>query len=135
VTLAWALVVGATGLMNELSAPLFAIWRQTDVQTIVAPWHGKPAPSEGSVQAAFNTVKKALPDMHVTSVVFPDSEFGSGSPYHYLLWAKGGTPLTARLFSPALVDAQTGKLTAIVKIAVVSAALRILAANHAGYQR
>jgi uncharacterized iron-regulated membrane protein len=45
-----------------------------------------------------------LPDMQIVSAVYPGYQYGS--PYHYLLWAKGNTPLTSRLFSPSLVDAR-----------------------------
>lgn len=44
VTLGWALVVGATGVINELSTPLFALWQQTDVRAMLAPLQGKPVP-------------------------------------------------------------------------------------------
>jgi uncharacterized iron-regulated membrane protein len=115
ITLAWAFVVGATGVMNELSTPLFALWQRTDVKAMLAPLQGKatPAPSElSSPQAAFATAKAALPDMVANSIVFPGAPFGT--PYHYVIWTKGQTPLTARLFSPVLVDAKTGMLVSVV---------------------
>jgi uncharacterized iron-regulated membrane protein len=104
-------------VINELSTPLFGLWQMTDVKALLAPLHGKPVPAESelsSPQAAFDTVKAALPDMTANSVVFPGSPFGS--PYHYLVWTKGRQPLTARLFSPVLVDARSGKLVSIVKM-------------------
>jgi uncharacterized iron-regulated membrane protein len=115
VTLAWVLVVGVTGVINELSTPLFALWQQTEVKSMLDPLRGKPVPQVSelsSPQAAFDTVKAALPDMVATSVVYPGSPFGS--PYHYLVWTKGRTPLTSRLFSPVLVDARTGALASAV---------------------
>jgi uncharacterized iron-regulated membrane protein len=33
------------------------------------------------------------------------------SPHHYTVFMKGNTPVTSRLLRPALVDAQTAKLT------------------------
>ena len=117
VTLAWMLVVGITGILNELAKPLFALWQQTDVVAMLAPMRGQPTPGTGelsSPQAAVDTVKAALPDMVSISLVYPGSPFGS--PYHYLIWSKGREPLTSRLFSPALVDARSGKLTAIVRM-------------------
>lgn len=132
-TLAWALVVGATGVMNELSTPLFALWRQTDVQSMLAPWRGKPAPPTAQwqpVQKVFDTAKRALPGMTVTSITYPSSPFGS--PHHYLLWAKGVTPLTSRLFSPVLVDARTGSLTAVVRMPWYLRALEVSRPLHFG---
>ncbi len=133
VTLAWTLVVGATGVMNELSTPLFAIWQRTDVRAMLEPWAGKPVPASselGSIQGAFDTAKRALPGMVVTSIVFPGDE--GGSPYHYLLWAHGNTPLTGRLFSPVLVDARSGQLTAVVRMPWYLRALEISRPLHFG---
>jgi len=82
---------------------------------MLAPFRGKPPLQEAeltSVQAAVSTTKAVLPGMTVRSIAFPGSPFST--PYHYLLWTNGNTPLTARLFSPVLVDARTGELTATV---------------------
>ena len=115
VTLAWAFVVGVTGVINELSTPLFGLWRMTEVQAMLAPYQDKPLPGQLSpAQAAYDTVQKALPDMTIMSLVSPGNPFGS--PHHYLLWTKGNTPLTSRLFTPVLVDAQTGQLTVIARL-------------------
>lgn len=115
VTLAWAVVVGATGAMNELNTPLFAIWQRTDVASAIRPWRSQPTlpPSKlSSIQSAFRTAERAVPGMTVVGANFPGSTLGS--PHHYLLFAKGNTPLTSQLFSPILVDARTGELTAVV---------------------
>jgi uncharacterized iron-regulated membrane protein len=133
VTLAWGLVVGATGVINELSTPLFALWQQTDVRAMLAPMRGKPVPTDSelsSPQAAFDTVKISLPDMFATSVVFPGSPFGS--PYHYLVWTKGRQPLTARLFKPVLVDARSGALTSVVTMPWYLRALEVSRPLHFG---
>lgn len=117
VVAAWTLVVGATGIMNELSTPLFALWQRTDVQAALEPWRGQQPPSQtelSSVQSAFDTAKAALPGMTVLSVLFPGAK--GGSPYHYLLWAKGQSPLMSRLFNSVLVDARSGALTAVVRM-------------------
>ncbi len=65
VTIAWAVVVGATGVMNELSRPLFAVWQRTDVAEMLKPYRGQSVPeaaSFSSVQAAFDLAAKTLPD-------------------------------------------------------------------------
>jgi uncharacterized iron-regulated membrane protein len=133
VLLAWMFVVGVTGVINELSTPLFGLWQLTDVKAILAPFHGKPVPPDSelsSPQAAFDTAKSALPDMTATSVTFPGSPFGT--PYHYLIWTKGRQPLTARLFSPVLVDARTGKLDAVVEMPWYLRALEVSRPLHFG---
>jgi uncharacterized iron-regulated membrane protein len=117
VTVCWAFVVGVTGVINELSTPLFGLYMQTDVARMLAPWKNElpPRPAElSSVGSAYQVATQATPGMIVTSIVFPGSPFGSA--HHFVLWAKGSTPLTSRLFNPVLVDARTGKLTAVVQM-------------------
>ncbi|HTG23412.1 MAG TPA: PepSY-associated TM helix domain-containing protein [Reyranella sp.] len=133
VTLAWALVVGLTGAMNELSRPLFGLWQQTDVASLVAPWRGQAAPAQdelASVQAAFSMARQALPDNVATAIVYPGGQVGS--PHHYLIWTKGGTPLRARLFTPVLIDARTGALTAAVQMPWYLRALEVSRPLHFG---
>jgi uncharacterized iron-regulated membrane protein len=133
VTLAWALVVGTTGIINELSTPLFALWLQTDVKAMLTPMRGKPTPqlSElSSAQGALDTVKAAFPDTVATSVAFPGSPFGS--PYHYLVWTKGQTALTSHLFSPVLIDARSGALVSAVAMPWYLRALEVSRPLHFG---
>lgn len=133
VIMAWMLVVGITGVMNELSSPLFGLWQNTEVKTMLQSYAGKQSPQQNelhSLQAAYDTAKAALPGMVVTSIVFPGNKFGS--PYHYLLWAKGDKPLTARLFNPVLVDARTGRLAAIVKMPWYLRSLEVSRPLHFG---
>ncbi|OWT66268.1 PepSY-associated TM helix domain-containing protein [Candidimonas nitroreducens] len=117
VTLAWAFVVGATGLMNELSTPLFAVWQRTDVKALLQSYRNEPMPPQAglsSVQAAYDTARRAAPGTTFTGITYPGAE--GGSPYHYLLWGHGSSTLTSRLFTPVLVDARSGALTAVVKM-------------------
>ncbi|SNT10789.1 Uncharacterized iron-regulated membrane protein [Granulicella rosea] len=110
VTLTWALVVGATGIMNAISTPLFGIWRAQTMPQILAPYRGKAMPSHfESVDAAIKDVASALPHNEISSVLFPNAVFGS--PRHYVVWTRGKTPVTSRLLTPALVDVENGALT------------------------
>jgi uncharacterized iron-regulated membrane protein len=110
VTLSWGLVVGGTGAMNSLSEPLFGLWRAQEMPHLLAPYQGRPMPQKlGSVDTAFETVHAALPQSEITSVIFPGPKYGS--PRHYVIWTKGKTPVTSRLFTPVLLDAETGSLT------------------------
>ncbi|MGB6875432.1 MAG: PepSY-associated TM helix domain-containing protein [Candidatus Acidiferrales bacterium] len=110
VTLCWALVVGLTGVMNTLADPLFGVWRAQELPHLLAPYKGKPLPTQlGSVDAAVETARAAVPGTEITSVVFPNDIFSS--PRHYLIWTKGKTTLTSRLFTPVLVDVQNGRAT------------------------
>jgi uncharacterized iron-regulated membrane protein len=131
VTLTWALVVGATGVMNTLAEPLFDLWRAQELPSLLAPYQGQPSPTRlGSVQAAVETARAALPGMEVTSVVFPNTRFGS--PRHYLIWTQGKTPLTSRLSTPVMVDAETGQLTAVRDLPWYLRALQVSRPLHFG---
>lgn len=133
VTLAWLLVVGITGVINELSTPLFGLWQQTDVKAMLDPLRGEPVPATSelsSPQAAFDTVQAHLPTMTPMSIMFPGSTFGS--PYHYLVWTKGRTALTSRLFTPALVDARTGQFDRSVEMRWYLRALQVSRSLHFG---
>lgn len=133
VTLAWVLVVGVTGVINELSMPLFALWQQTDVKAMLGATGGKPSPGGdrlSSAQAAYDTAAHALPGMNLTSIAFPGNKFGS--PSHYLIWAKGNSPLTRRLFTPVLLDGATSSLTAVVRMPWYLRALEVSRPLHFG---
>lgn len=133
VALAWMLVVGATGVINELATPLFALWQRTDVQAMLRPWQGQPTPEAAELsapEAAFRTARQAVPGMRVISLVYPGAPFGT--PHHYLLWSRGETPLTSRLFSPVLVDARTGALIAVVRMPWYLRALELSRPLHFG---
>ncbi|OOG48716.1 PepSY-associated TM helix domain-containing protein [Rhodanobacter sp. C01] len=133
VVLAWTLVVGVTGVINELSTPLFALWQQTDVKTMLASYKDEPMSAQDalpSVQAAFETAQRAVPGTAVTSIVYPGNPFGS--PYHYLFWAKGESTLTSRLLTPVLVDARSGALSAVVRMPWYLRALEVSRPLHFG---
>jgi uncharacterized iron-regulated membrane protein len=113
VTLAWLLVIGATGAINELSGPMFSLWQRTELKGIFTGDGGSVEISERvSLQAAIETASAALPEMNVVSIAFPGSPVGSS--HHYLIWGKGREPLTSRLFAPVLIDAKTGSLVQVI---------------------
>jgi uncharacterized iron-regulated membrane protein len=115
VTLTWVLVVAATGAMNTLAAPLFDLWRARELPRLIALYKGKPLPAKlSSVDDAVVLARAASPDMKLVSVVFPHSRFTSTR--HYLVWTKGVTPLTAHLFAPVMIDAETGELAGVLKL-------------------
>lgn len=132
-TAVWLLVVGITGVMNELSTPLFGIWQMTDVKSMLAKYRGSPIADQNqlsSPQAAYRTAQKAARGMVATSIVFPGFPFGT--PYHYLIWTKGNQAFSSRLFTPVLVDAKSGHLTTMVKMPVYLRALEVSRPLHFG---
>jgi uncharacterized iron-regulated membrane protein len=113
-TAAWLLVIALTGIINSLHDPLAALWRTHQLANMVnsARQDGRGPPQRlASVDAAVATVLRAAPDMKVASVFFPGSSFSSA--HHYAIFLRGATPVGSRLLKPALVDAETGALTAM----------------------
>jgi uncharacterized iron-regulated membrane protein len=109
-TVAWALVVGLTGAMNTVALPLFDLWRSRAMPGLLAPYRDKPPLARpGPVADAARAAREALPDRQITSIVFPKDRFGT--PRHYLIWTRGRTPVTAQLYTPVLVDAETGAVS------------------------
>lgn len=110
VTLCWALVVGATGTVNTLAEQVLAVWRADQLAVMTAPWRGRsPVAAPGPVQPAVSAAVEAAPGMAPFFVAWPQTPFTSG--HHYAVFMRGDTPLTSRLLTPALVDAETARLT------------------------
>jgi len=132
-TLVWALVVGFTGALNEVASPLFNHWQRTDVAAVLrGVADGAPIDQAraSSLQGAVATVQSALPDSRIFAILYPGARFGG--PGHYLVVGKGNTPLTSRLLNPALVDAHTGELTAVVSMPWYLRALEVSRPLHFG---
>lgn len=111
VTLMWALVVGGTGVINTWADLLIKLWQHEQVSEMVAPYHGQPVPTAlGSLEAAARVAGQAEPDKQLAFVAFPGTALSS--PYHYTVFMRGVTPVSARLFKPVLVDARSAQLTA-----------------------
>ena len=112
VTLAWLLVVGATGVVNTLATPIIDYWKNTALKELTRAYD-QPAPAgqRSSLQAAVDRAKLALPGMRLQFVAFPGSTYSTD--HHYAVFFHGDTPLTAHLTTPALIDARTGKLAAV----------------------
>lgn len=112
VALAWMSVVGATGVINALATPIFAQWQTTELADMVRAYDGKGAvPPEryGSIDKAMATARKAVPGNNPQFIAFPGGDFSS--KHHVAIFFQGATPLTERLLTPALVDAETGEFT------------------------
>jgi uncharacterized iron-regulated membrane protein len=131
VTVTWAAVVGATGVVNTLEKPLFGIWRAEELPKLLAPYAGKPPPAAlSAIDEAVAVAMKASPDMRITSVLFPYSRFNS--PRHYLIWTKGASTLDAHLFTAIMVDAESGRLSAVLALPWYLRALEMSRPLHFG---
>ena len=110
VTLSWAFVVGATGIINTWADLVIKYWQFDQMSQMTAPYKGLPPPAQlGSLEQAVQAARTLEPRMVLRFIAFPATAYSSA--HHYAVFMRGTTPLTARLFKPVLVDAQTAKIT------------------------
>ncbi|MDB6062239.1 MAG: pepsy-associated tm helix protein [Verrucomicrobiaceae bacterium] len=111
VTVVWALAVGATGVINTWADLVIKYWQFDQMTQLIAPYKNLPPPEKlGSLQQSVAAAEKLLPDKKLSFVAFPGTSFSS--PHHFVIFMRGTEPLTSRLLSPVLVDAQTAQITA-----------------------
>ncbi len=131
VTLSWALVVGLTGVINTWADLVIKLWQYDQLTTVLAPYQKLPPPASlGSVQAAVATAQKQEPDMRVGFIAFPGTQLSS--PHHYGVFMRGTEPVSARLFKPILIDAQSGAVTAAMDLPWYVTALLVSQPLHFG---
>jgi len=110
VTLVWALVVGATGMVNTWADVLLKYWQATEIAAMLEPYKGAPPPTHlASMDAAIELAERAAPGMQVGFVAYPGTPFAS--PHHYGVYMRGNAAFSSRLYKPVLIDAQTGVIT------------------------
>lgn len=133
VTLAWAAVVGVTGVVNAFAEPLVASWRANGVAAMTRAYAGRPAlPPEryGSLDRAMAEARRALPGLRPQFIAFPGGAWSSG--HHYAVFFQGSTPLTEQLLTPALIDAATVTLTDTRPMPLYMQALQLSRPLHFG---
>ena len=110
VTLVWALVVGATGMINTWADLLLKYWQNDQLAEMVAPYQALPPPAVlGPLQPGVDAALKLEPGMQIGFIAWPGTAFSS--PHHYGVFMHGKEALTSRLYKPALVDAVTSRVT------------------------
>ncbi|GGE17151.1 hypothetical protein GCM10011529_24540 [Polymorphobacter glacialis] len=133
VVLAWAVVVGLTGVINTLATPIIQLWQRGELASMTAAYAGRPALAPdryGSLDRAMAAARAARPGTNPQFIAFPGGTFSSG--HHYAVFLQGDTPLTERLLTPALIDAETGTLTDIRPMPWYAQALLISQPLHFG---
>jgi uncharacterized iron-regulated membrane protein len=131
--LAWMSVVGITGVINSFEKPITALWQANELKAMTAAYAGRPplAPSHyASIDKAMQVARAARPGARPQFIAFPGSSFST--PHHYGIFLQGGTPLTERLLSPALIDAESDQLTDIRPMPWYMAALALSQPLHFG---
>ena len=131
VTVAWALVVGLTGVVNTWAELMLNQWKATELTSMVAPYAGKPAPTHlASLDDVVARAKGAAPGMDVAFIAFPGTSFTSS--HHFAAFMRGDTPLTSRLLRPVLLDGETGEVADSRTLPVYLQALFISQPLHFG---
>lgn len=131
VTLAWALVVGLTGTINTLVLPITTVWKTDQLAAITAGMQPGVVPARpGAVQPALDRALAAAPGMRPQFIGFPGVSYSSDR--HIAIFLQGETPLTARLLTPAFVDAQSGRLDAVQPMPWYMQALLLAQPLHFG---
>lgn len=112
VALAWTVVVGLTGVVNTLATPINKVWQNAELAGMTRAYAGRealPPARYGSLDKAMASARKALPGNNPQFIGFPGGNFSSA--HHYAVFFQGDTPLTERLLTPALIDAESGTFT------------------------
>lgn len=131
VAVAWMMVVGLTGVVNTLADPIISYWKADRLGQLTAAYASKaPAAERSSLDAAVAKAQQALPGMQLQFVAFPGGSYSTD--HHYAVFFHGDTPVTKHLITPALMDAQTGELTAAEPMPWYAEALSLSQPLHFG---
>lgn len=107
---AWMFVVGLTGVINTWADLVIQHWRGTELVEMLGQHREKQRPAKlASLQEVVSVAREKLPEMTPSFVAFPGSSYASNG--HYVVFMQGKTPLTSRLLTPVVVDAETGAFT------------------------
>lgn len=133
VILAWALVVGGTGVINAFADPLTDAWREGELAAMTAEHGGEEAvaPADyGSLDAAMAEAHAVLPGRNPQFIAFPGG--GWSTARHYAVFFQGDRPLTEHLLTPALIDAASGELVDARAMPALNQALMMSKPLHFG---
>jgi uncharacterized iron-regulated membrane protein len=111
VTLTWALVIGATGVINTWADVILKVWQAEQIAALKV---AAPAPRvsararQVSLQSMVDAALRSEPGMAVATIAFPGTLLSS--PSHFAVFLHGDTPLTSRLLKAVLVDPASGQV-------------------------
>lgn len=133
ITLVWALVVGATGMVNTWADLLVKYWQYDRLSSLLAPYQGQPTVPAGErapMQRVLEAAQAQVPGMKLAFIATPGTAFSS--PHHNTVFLRGTTPLTSRLLQPVLVDALSAEVTAAPALPWYLTALLVSQPLHFG---
>jgi uncharacterized iron-regulated membrane protein len=133
VALAWMAVVGVTGIINALATPLVDQWRNGALAEMTSQESGTaavPPARYASLDKAMASARAALPGHNPQFIAFPGGSFST--THHYAVFFQGDTPLTEQLLIPALIDAETSRLTDVRPMPLSMKVLQLSQPLHFG---
>lgn len=131
ITLAWVLVVGLTGVINTLEAPIIDGWRDRELASLIADNDDVRLGTErASLEAAVDGAVRLAPEMQLQFVAFPGSAYSTDA--HYAVFLHGSTPLTEHLITPVMVRADTGQIDGRREMPLIAKALSLSRPLHFG---
>jgi uncharacterized iron-regulated membrane protein len=131
ITIAWAVVVSGTGVINTWAEPMLEQWRAGELASMTAPYAGKPPSSHtASLDRIAGNARQAAPGMEVAFIAFPGTPFSSA--HHFAAFMRGDRPLTSRLLKPILLDSETADVADTRELPVYLKALFISQPLHFG---
>jgi uncharacterized iron-regulated membrane protein len=114
VTLTWALAVGITGVISACADLLIEAWREEALGELMQPYRDAPPLQQRAPADELLTIAAAtLPGMRPDFIAFPGTRFSTA--HHYTVFMVGDTQLTAYLWAPVLIDAQSLAVSAIAE--------------------
>ena len=131
ITVVWAVVVGATGVINTWAEPMLDAWRARELASMVARYAGRPPPSHlASLDSVVSNAKNIEPGLEVAFIAFPGTPFTSS--HHFAAFMRGDTPLTSRLLRPVLLDGETAEVASTRDLPLYLKALFLSQPLHFG---
>ncbi len=131
VTVAWLSVVTLTGVVNTLATPILDLWKAQQLSDLTEGFEeGRVARAESSLDAAIAKAQEAAPGMTLQFVAFPGGAYSTD--HHYAVFLHGETPLTENLITPALIEAETGRLAGLREMPWYAKALALSQPLHFG---
>jgi uncharacterized iron-regulated membrane protein len=87
-TVAWVLVVSATGVVNTLARPMLSYWQLTELADMTAAFRGLPPLADhGSPQRAVDAALAREPNHELSFIAFPGNPFAG--THHYAAFLRG----------------------------------------------
>jgi len=127
---AWALVVGATGLVNTWGEYIIRFWQATELAAYATAGSAEPGGGTASVEQVVAAAKARLPNAEPYFVAYPKTLMGGES--FFAVYTQGDTALTRFVYQPVLVDAQSGRVIAVPELPWYIKALGLSQPLHFG---